>query len=181
MNHCDPCESMAGCRKRGGCAPTEVDGPKQLDAAPVEPAAWLVPRLISFKGAKFTSCPAEHQPSVDGTVAWSAQIFCDSQAIPVTDKYGVSHYPKPLIVAALASVQETKPGTPAALADADAWWDSLPRPRMTLHAAIEAIRDGRARRASSNDRSAPGTRAPTLDERLAMIRRHIYKTAPQEK
>jgi len=64
----------------------------------LKPSAWLIPVLITFKDAEYTSCPPEHQAAIEGTVAWTASIFTDTQDEPVIDKYGVAHYPKPLDV-----------------------------------------------------------------------------------
>lgn len=64
----------------------------------LKPSAWLIPVLITFKDAEFTSCPPEYQASIEGTVAWKAEVFTDTQDEPVVDKYGVKHYPKPLVV-----------------------------------------------------------------------------------
>jgi len=63
----------------------------------VEPAAYLVPRLLTFKGVRRTSCPVEMQPIFEGTVAWEASLIGDAH--PVTDKDGVTHHTKPLYTA----------------------------------------------------------------------------------
>lgn len=64
----------------------------------MRPDAWLVPEILDVKGAKRTSLRPDQVEEVHGTVAWGAEIFCDSQGIGVTDKFGVTHYPKPLFV-----------------------------------------------------------------------------------
>lgn len=60
--------------------------------------AYLIPTIISFKNVQKTSCPPEFQEELEGTVAWSVELFCDTQDRGVTDKHGVTHYPKPLVL-----------------------------------------------------------------------------------
>lgn len=59
-----------------------------------EPTAYLVPRLISFKGIRYTSCPVDVQPEIEGTVGWEPSLIGDAH--PVTDKHGTTHAPVPL-------------------------------------------------------------------------------------
>ena len=65
------------------------------DFVPHEKAdAWLVPYLLDIHGARRTSLPEHLHDTFHGTVAWSAEIFTDTNYIE--DKYGVKHYPKAL-------------------------------------------------------------------------------------
>lgn len=64
-----------------------------------KPSAWLVPHLIDLKaaGGRVLADPTgEKAALLDGTVVWSAEIFCDSEKHGVIDKNGVTHFAKPL-------------------------------------------------------------------------------------
>lgn len=60
-----------------GCPPTPQE---------VERRAWMIPSIMRTPG----------NAEIDGTVAWEASVFCDSQNIPRIDKRGVTHYPYPI-------------------------------------------------------------------------------------
>lgn len=62
----------------------------------IKPDAWLVPQIVSFKNALRHDCPADAMADIEGTVAWGAQVFCDSQALARIDKDGHLHFPLPL-------------------------------------------------------------------------------------
>lgn len=69
-----------------------------------QPAAWLVPHLTDFSGARKVSfsrgegctlTDEELKAELMGTIVWSAEIFHDDDA-PVVDKHGVRHFAIPL-------------------------------------------------------------------------------------
>jgi hypothetical protein len=70
-----------------------------------KPVAWWSPRLISFKNVIKTSCPTELQDEYEGTVAFSPELIGDAPA--VTDKHGVTHYPRPLVFGDHAMLAQT--------------------------------------------------------------------------
>jgi len=73
---------------------------------PNKPAAWLVPTLTDFTGARKvsffraegnTSTDEELKNVLQGTVIWTAEtVFLDDGDESVTDRYGIKHFPKPL-------------------------------------------------------------------------------------
>lgn len=69
------------------------------DGGGAVPDAWLIPKIVHFYAGSISNCPVDQQPIIEGTVAWRADKFCDSQDIARVDKHGVSHYPKPLYLA----------------------------------------------------------------------------------
>jgi hypothetical protein len=71
------------------------DGTAAAGADGQKPDAWLVPKLLTFEGAR-TSCPPELVPQLEGTVAWEAALFSDGDIDSVMDKHGVKHSPVPL-------------------------------------------------------------------------------------
>jgi hypothetical protein len=79
----------------------------------VKPAAYLVPYLLSFKGAISTSCPPPLRSELEGTVMWGASLLGDAH--PVIDKLGETHCVKPLYD--LSSIKAKSPLTDAELAD----------------------------------------------------------------
>lgn len=65
------------------------------------PDAYLVPSLITFKDARYTSCPEQYQAEIGGSVGWSASLLCEETV--VIDKHGIRHDTKPLFARATPS------------------------------------------------------------------------------
>ena len=66
------------------------------DSTPKRPAAWMIPRILSFDGATAVhDVTPEQQKELQGTVVWSLSFLGDAPS--VVDRYGKTHKPRALV------------------------------------------------------------------------------------